>query len=270
MVRVQACLVPGFIKIFMKKRLVTFIFLNSIVLVANCQVNGSKNYYPLAFSFETQVPVQNLARLSYSFENSQKALNFSLFLQVGIPFYIDQSVDFIIDKDEKANPYLKKNISPLPGIGIGSCLSIHSWTIELLYQNTGYKINQKPAKELVENPLPQNAADIAVKIDNFSKVFPRFGDVYSNYLLTPSVKLHQAAIQAGYKFQLLKNGRLGCYFKVGALTVFESSLKTNTNQSNAAADYLVNVVNVSLDEEIRTETQWSIIPMASLAIVFKF
>ncbi len=73
----------------------------------------------------------------------------------------------------------------MPGIGAGANLFYSHWSIEFLYQNTGYKISNKNAHELVENLLPDEASYIAQDMNTFSKIFPLFGDVYNNYKLTP-------------------------------------------------------------------------------------
>jgi hypothetical protein len=186
-----------------------------------------------------------------------------------MPGYLNQSIDFVVDKKEKANTYLKNNLQPSLSIGAGTELFYSHWKIEFLYQKTSYKISNKNARELVENLLSNSASSIAQDMNTFSKIFPIFGNVYDNYMLTSQISLQQISGNIGYKFMFWKNGRLGGEFKLGALTIFESSLETSTDQSNAAADYLVGIVNKSLDDELRQDAQWLIIPTASIGFFIK-
>lgn len=226
----------------------------------------NKKYLLISFCIETQFPVQHFVSLAYSIGSSRTPFGMSLFIQGGYSAYLNQSIDFIVDKKEDANTYLKKNLQPFPGIGAGAELFYNHWNIEFLYQNTGYKISNKNARELVENLLPESESYIAQDMSTFSKIFPMFGNVYNNYKLTSQIRLQQIAGNIGYKFLFWKNNRFGGEFKLGALTIFESSLETKTDQSNEAADYLINLINNSLDDEIRKSTQWLVVPTVSFGV----
>jgi hypothetical protein len=230
------------------------------------QSNDNPKKHPITLSMETEFPIQHLARLTYSIKGSKVPIGASLFIQGGFPGYLNQFIDIIVDKKEKGNQYLKKNMQPMPGMGAGASFFYRHWSIELLYQNTGYKLKEKNARELVENLLPDDASYIAYDMDNFSKIFPMFGDVYNNYKLTSQARLQQISSHVGYKFLFRQNGRLGGEFKLGALTIFESNLRTTTEQTNEAADYLISLVNSYLDEELREDTQWLIVPTASVGL----
>jgi hypothetical protein len=226
-------------------------------------------FHHITVSVETEFPVQHLARLAYAIGSPKKPFGISLFIHGGLPAYLDQSIDFVVDKKEKANAYLKNNLQPLPCFGAGVEFFYRHWSLEFLYQNTSYKINKKNARELVENLLPNSESYIAQEMNTFSKIFPVFGDVYNNYKLTSQFRLNQISSHIGYKFLFWKNSRLGGEFKLGVLTIFESSLETKTDQSNEAADYLVGLVNSSLDEELRQNIQWLIVPTASAGVFIK-
>jgi hypothetical protein len=231
-----------------------------------CQQDSPIGKNSFALSAETQVPVQQLVRFAYSLNKSGLPLGFSFFIQSGLSSYIGLAVDNVIDKKEKANSYLKENLKPQIGFGTGLGLTYHRWTGEVAYQNTAYMLDHKIARELVANLVPENASDITVRMDKFSSTFPLFGNVYSKYRLTPTMSLHQVLVQAGYKFPLRKNSRMGCLLKIGALFIVNSSLIIRTDQSNAAADYIINILNSSLQDKISAETDGHIFPAASFSL----
>jgi hypothetical protein len=220
----------------------------------------------VSFALESQFLVQNMLKVSYSLGTGTEDFTVSPFIQIGKTAYFDQSIDLIFDKDEKANPYSKKHLKGSVGFGFGAGVNLKKWLIELSYQNTRYRINDRPAKELVDNLTPSSSLEIADLLDNFSEDFPQFGDIYNNYLLSPGLKLHELVLQGGYKVNFIKSGKLSGAIKGGIIIFAENSLTIGTDRTDLAADYLVDLVKQPLEQLIRSDIQGKIRPVFSVCI----
>lgn len=123
-------------------------------------------YSPFSLSIETQVPIQNDIRFSYSVGNLSPKSAIAAFLQLGMPAYLDESIDIIFDESGKENPYLKNNLEKKCGAGFGILWKLYRWQINILYQNTGYKINERPAREQGASPSIYRCLHLAPEIKN--------------------------------------------------------------------------------------------------------
>ncbi len=223
-------------------------------------------YSPLSLSLDTQFPIQNDIRIFYTMRNLPHKTAIGAFFQLGMPAYLNESIDIIFDKSGKENPYLKNNLEKKCGAGFGILWKLYRWQINILYQNTGYKIRNKPARELIENLAPESTGNVVNQINDFADKFPPFGNIYESYLLEPNFRLHQFVLEGGYKFQFPKQSRFGIQIKAGIDIFFDSTLETITEQQNLATDFLVKVVNDAVNQKINTKVQGLVKPIASFSI----
>jgi hypothetical protein len=246
------------------KKLLCFLF-----LWLTSATIAQKRQLPLSISVETQVPVQHLFRMSYNI-TPPSPFRFFAFFQGGLPAYSDLTVDYLMPDEDVVTSYLKTNLKPLPGFGAGLGVGYKHWICEASYQNMAYRLNQQSARQIVEGLLPEYAEDISENVEGFFEMFPIFGDLYNDYMLQTNARLQQLHLQCGYAFPIGKADKINIQLKAGAITAFAGKLTTETEKTNIATDFVVGIINQPLNEKMKEETLWRVIPTLSVAFVCNF